>query len=135
MGYYPCRSFYADILRDTLHQETGPTATRKVVLIVLRIIGKGCLFAGDRKNLFLAMLEISAFSPGSLLRGASGLWAPEIGRPLQQYFDGPTCLAVRDSRHAITEPANNPRRQPYASLLQGSEVKRRGDQSIQRCPG
>jgi hypothetical protein len=61
MGYNPFKSFYAGILRDTLHQETGPTATTKAVLILLWIIGKRGLFnEGKVKvSLFLAMLEIS----------------------------------------------------------------------------
>jgi hypothetical protein len=60
MGYNPFMSFYAGILRDTLHQDTGPTATRKLLLIVLRIIGRRGFFARDGRNkvkvsLFLAM--------------------------------------------------------------------------------
>ncbi len=46
MGYNPIRSFYAGILRDTLHQEPGPVSRK----VVLRFIGWRGLFAEVGRN-------------------------------------------------------------------------------------
>jgi hypothetical protein len=106
MGYKPFRSFYAGILRDTLHQETGPTATRKVVL---RIIGRRGLFDGDGWNkvnvsLFLAMLEIYTGDAGLDLfsfQRSSGCVGSRNRKTSTIVCGWPACLAVRDSRQAI----------------------------------
>jgi hypothetical protein len=56
------------------------------------------------------------------------VWATEIRRSLQRGWPHLPSSARLSSSHSdcFIEPAKNPRRQPHASLLQGSVVKRRG---------